>query len=645
MSEDYRPFGSFLRFKECFADSLGHLYRAGEFDVGGIGRTVWLRVLDGPSVPADEVMAAFDRALAISEKIQSANVASRLECVVDDGTPAITTKFEPSQLLSLVFERARIEQFPVPVDNALLILEKISIALMAAGATEIDGERIVHGFLHPGLIFVTNDGEGVVSGFGFGEQLLALIDDPESTDQIHPYFAPEVLQTRSPSSRGDVYSLGAILFQLLTGSALPASIEDRAQAIIDGHLGDEERALPEDIRVVLQRALADRPEDRFSSAPEFKKELDRLLYGGAYSPTTFNLALFMDRLFRAEIEAEDAERAAEQKTDVTPYLAAAVETQPFVEAIEIPSKDVDRRNLWLGLAAAAVVVVASTVGVVKFMDREPKLPPPPPTPTSAEIAAQREAQDEKMRELAAGLVAEMMAAKEDEIRQELGDRQAKIEELQRRLSESERRAQQGRLTQEEERRQQELQRQIALEEEAQKTREAELEAERLRIEEEGRQQAAAAQSATPEIEEETAVAASLDPTPEATAVAPSPQPTAAPTAAPTRAVAASVTVSRNAFVDPTEVDSLPVVIRKHPVEWPKNVRLSQEILGIVIVQATVNADGKVDEVKVLRADHEGFGIPGAVVEAAKKYRFKPGIKDGVRIKTYATVTETYRFAR
>ena len=60
----------------------------------------------------------------------------------------------------------------------------------------------------------------------------------------------------------------------------------------------DDEAVPNDIRALLTKSLSSRPRERFSSASDFKKELDRLLYGGAYSPTTFNLALFMDRLFR-----------------------------------------------------------------------------------------------------------------------------------------------------------------------------------------------------------------------------------------------------------------------------------------------------------------------------------------------------------
>ena len=76
--------------------------------------------------------------------------------------------------------------------------------------------------------------------------------------------------------------------------------------------------------------------------------------------------------------------------------------------------------------------------------------------------------------------------------------------------------------------------------------------------------------------------------------------------------------------------------------WPGAAQKSRR-QGVIILQATVNADGFVDAVKVLRADDDGFGIPEAAQEAAMGYRFKPGTKAGVKIKTYATITVPYRF--
>jgi len=641
MAEAYSVFASYLRFKEVLSDPLGHLYRAGEFDASGVQRTVWLRVFDRPIIVAADVIAGFDRANAIADAVQSTNVAG-IDCLVDDGTPAIVTDFVTSQPLSRVLDRVAKEQFPIPVDNALLIAEKIAIALSATLTVEIGNERVVHGFLHPSLVFVTNDGEGIVTGFGVAEQLLTLIDDQSSADVIHPYLAPEVIQSRVASRQGDVYSLGAILFHLLTGTTLPTATEDRAAAIAAANFAYEQEAMPDDIRELLQRALARHPEERFRSAADFKKELGRLLYGGGYSPTTFNLALFMDRLFRPEIEAEEADVSRELATDVGPYLAPVLTPASLLESDD-SAHPFRGRGLWLGLGVTGAAAIAAALWLTVF--RGPSTPPPPPTPTAEAIAAERLVQDEKMRVLAEGLVAEMMAQKEEEIRGELVARQAKIDELQQRLIESENRAQQGQLTGEDVRKREELQRQIEAEEEARRQRETELEAERLQAAEDAQQQAMARQTATAAIEAATmaaAIAASTPTRPPAPTPAPTAIPTEAPTPRPSAVVEPGPAVEENSLVDPTEVDSPPAVIKKSNVAWSRAAILSRR-KGVVVVQATVNAKGLVDDVEVLRADHEGFGIPQAVMDAVMKYRFKPGSKNGVSVKTYFSIVARYDF--
>jgi TonB family protein len=103
-------------------------------------------------------------------------------------------------------------------------------------------------------------------------------------------------------------------------------------------------------------------------------------------------------------------------------------------------------------------------------------------------------------------------------------------------------------------------------------------------------------------------------------------------------------VHTNDFVDPAEVDTSPVLTDEVPVVWPRSATTSR-YQGVVIMRALVNADGLAEEVSVLRCDHEGYGISQAAVAAALKYRFRPGEKNGVKIKTYATVTKRYNFVR
>ncbi len=629
MSLAYQTFGSHILFKEILDDALGHLYRAAEFDKSGIKRSVFVRVFDGPSVPKGEILAEFEKAGRIGEVLHAANVAANPSFFEANEKPAVAFDFVPSHPLSRVFEKVHEEGFPVPVDNALLISEKLALALSAGLAVDAGGRSLVHGFLHPGLIMVTNDGEGIVSGFGVADQLLSLIDDAGVADSVYPFIAPEVLVTRSASKRADVYSLGAILFQLLTGKPVATMQEEREGMLDRAELAYDERPIPDDIKSLLSKALAARPEERFSSAADFKKELDKLLYGGAYSPTTFNLALFMDRLFRSEIEDEEKQRQHEAAVDHTEYLAPAPEPTPeVVEVAPIPQTKGGggpNKGVLIGIAAVVIVIAAILFFVLGGKTDEPVVVQATPTPTQEELDA-KAAEEEA---LLVALIETRMAEREAEYRAKMEESQRKVEELQTRLQKS---SSSSGMSNEEKQKRLELKRQLAAEQEAIRVREAEAEAAR-------QQELVKAQSATATAVAVAAEAAAAVPTaaPAEPTQAPVDQPPAKPTASPNELV-----ITENMFVEPSQVDSMPVMIKDEKVDWTR-LALRSNKKGMVIVQATVNASGKVENVTVLRADEDGFDIPESVIEAVKLYRFKPASKNGVKVKSYATVTKRFNF--
>lgn len=638
MPEKYPTLGSFILFKNVVEDELGHLYRAGELGKSSLERTAWLRVFDRPAVPKRELIAASENAGTIASLLSASNVAGGSRVFAEDGIPALAWDYRPGQPLSGVLAKARTEGFPVPVDNALLIMEKVALGLTAALAVEVGGRSLVHGFLTPGMVTVTNDGEAVVAGFGLGDALLGVLDDDASRRACAPYLAPEVVVSRVPGKRSDVYSLGAILLELLTGQTLPAAPEERASALAAAVMAFDEGPIPRDIMALLLRSLAQQPEDRFSSAADFKKELDKLLFGGSYSPTTFNLALFMDRLFRAEIEAEEEERAHEQALDVQPYLRPEPEPVVMPEPETASPSRGGGRGLWIGLAA---VVLAAVVAGFFLMQRRaaPPLPAPTPTPTAEQLAAQKAAQQQQVAALVEQQVAQMMAQREDQIRKELLSRQAEISKLQKRLKQVER----GTTSKAEAlRRRQELRRQLAEKKKAQAEQQAALERERQKAQQEAEKkiQPAAAPTAAPTVAVTQATAQVRPSAPEQDAAAAS-QPAAAP---PTSTAAPSPTpgIREGQFMDPTQVDTRPQLLRMEPVVWsPQALRSRRR--GVIIMSATVNARGMVTQVKVLRADDRGFGIPQSAMAAARKYIFKPATKAHVKVTSTATITVPYSF--
>jgi len=661
MAEPYGVFGSCILLKEVFEDDLGHLYRAGTIKGGVMDRTIWLRVLDAPGLAADPIIASFDQARAIGETMAGAQLPTEPLFFETNGVPGLGCDYVAGQPLNSVLLRVRDEAFPLQPDNALLITEKLALALTAGESIEVSGTPLAHGFLHPGLIYLSNDGEVLVTGFGVGEALLGALEDSDSIAGARAYLAPEVLTGRAPSQSADVYSLGAILFHLLTGTALPVNPDDRMAALDAAHMAWDGEGLAGDIRTVLSRAIAPVAENRFASASEFRADLDRLIYGGAYSPTTFNLALFMDRLFRSEIEEDEVALEHEAEIDVQPYITAepeepdisaetdtpGAETEaPEPEAVPLAKEGGSKRVLWSVIGGVAIICL---IAVVFWIGRKvgPQQPPQTPTPTAAEIGARRRAQEDRLRTLTQKMVQEMMAEREEEIRQELIARQTRIEELQRRLQQSERRAARSRAaaTTEAET-QKQLMAEIEKQEEAQRAQQDALDAERQEAISEASKIASvdataigggAALATEPgsATEDSTEVQPAENTQPVKT---PSPAPTSpSPTIEPVEP-----SVEFGDFVSPAQADTLPVVVKSQSLTWPRNAQRSKG-KGVVVVQLTVNAHGGVDEVVVLRADHTDRGIPEAVVDAASGYRYKPGTKDGVAITTHAFVTWRYDF--
>jgi TonB family protein len=617
MSAAYTTFGSFLLLKQRSQDGLGTLWRAGEMERTGFKRIVWLRRFDNPSLERSSLAAETPHVNQVVPGFRATNVVRNSVCGTEGRTFYLAWDYQPAQPLDQVLSRVVEEQFPVPIDNALLIAEKLAAALTAALAVQYRGEPMVHGFLLPHFVLVGNDGEAGVAGLGLGRALLANLDRSGVRDLAAPYLAPEVLATKTASPAGDVYSLGAIVFHLLCGQPLPADPAARAAALARPELTLAEGPVPADILQVLRRALAETPAQRFGSAAEFKRELEKLLYGGAYSPTTFNLALFMDRLYRTQIEEEDREVQREKTVDVAPFLRPPRDepsaAEPAVEARRAPGR------LPLYAALGAVAVLLGVVGYL-LLGRKSEAP-------VMDAAAQRQ--------IVQQMVQEEVARKEADLLAELQKERERLAEAERQLEESRKASAGGRQRPSTEAQRQVEQQQRAVE--SLRAQQSQTEAQLSSLRQQHAEPAAAAAAAA---------AAGLVPT------APVLAPTAAPEEAPSPAVptpvpatAAPATAApprENQLVDFTEVDTPPQVV----YEQKPTLRIAPGLLrGVttgaqpVILSALVNARGEVEDVKVLRGyPVPRLGIDEECVAAVRQYRYRPATKAGVRVKTWTTVT-------
>jgi TonB family protein len=654
-------FGKLVLLEETESTGLGPEYRAAKLGPAGLEKLVTiLRLKPAISGNAETARSLMDQA-KVAAQLQNPNILRIFGIGKVDQTYYISYEFIEGKSLRAILERCRQEAYPFSVEHALLIASKVCSALEGAQARRLEsGDRYFHGLLNPGSILVSYEGEVRVKGFGYWPSRLreAL---PEET---LTYLAPEQAAGGVGDGRSDVYSLGAVAFEMLTGQS-PAG-EDLAARIPAAKLqspSGEDDSLTPPLVEILQRALGAEPSRRYSEVQEMRKAIDALLFSGDFTPTTFNLAFFMHSLYRDDIEQEaktvkeDREAnylefvAEEAKAGARPPEPAAarpesveskepaapqVEANPYPEPVSAPppaapaplesipghspkeaaagftfhKKGGKQSQTPLLVGAAAILLIA---GVGYYLLSRTTTPPPvlaPPTLSAEALAAEKrvkELEDKLAAIEAERVAAEAKAAEEAKKKMEA---QAKARgqavdpaALQQVQDDARRQAKA-----EQEAKQKEELRNLAEQRKAEEVRLAE---EKRKAEELARaEQARAAEQAPP-----------------ATAPPAPPEPTPAPPA-PTRP-GTLVNLS-----DPGVI--APVVEKTPPLQYPP-IALRQRVEGTVELNVFVDERGNVSDAQVVQAAGGKAGLNEAAVENVKRRHYRPATKDGVPVKVWMSV--------
>ena len=303
-----RPFGSYLLTAALGEDALGRQFRARRN--GESPGFVRLRILDAPELSGDALLDAIEESGEIHGFLKNPAVARGVDMDAVDGVPYVASNEANGRTLTDLHLKCRALGHRVPIEHALLIAEKVATALDHAYNTTIDGDRTLHGLVWPGLVAISDDGEIRLAGFGLATGVLPAIARPRLASEVGPYIAAEERRSGTVGRNSDVYSVGVLLLELLTGHPPPAD----PLALVKGTAPGGPPPLQPEILSLLRMTLAP-AESRYQSSGDLRRELGKLLFSGPYSPSTFNLAYFLNDQFREEIESETRARKREAALD------------------------------------------------------------------------------------------------------------------------------------------------------------------------------------------------------------------------------------------------------------------------------------------------------------------------------------------
>jgi eukaryotic-like serine/threonine-protein kinase len=277
LSAEVRSFGGrYHVIERVGVGGMAEVYRARD---ELLGREVAVKVLSERFSRDQAFVERFRREAQSAANLNHPNIVSLFDFGADGDTYYIVMEFIDGRPLSDIIKA----EGPLMPERSAEIAADVARALSRAHAA-----GLVHRDIKPGNIMITSQGQTKVTDFGIARALSpdgdATVTQTGMVIGTASYLSPEQAQGNPIDQRTDVYSLGCVLYEMLTSRA-PFSGETPL-AIAYKHVRENpsapssvNRDSPAALDSVVLKAMAKNPDNRYSSANEMAEDLDRFLGG------------------------------------------------------------------------------------------------------------------------------------------------------------------------------------------------------------------------------------------------------------------------------------------------------------------------------------------------------------------------------
>ena len=315
-------FGRYQLLQKIGAGGMAEVFKARMSGEHGFEKIVAIkRIVPHMATNADFVTMFVDEA-KLAAQLNHNNITHIYDLGKVDAWHYIAMEYVEGKDLRTLLKLAKERGFPLPAELALFIASKIANALdyahrrLAPDGSELN---LVHRDVSPQNILISDEGDIKLCDFGIAKAASKVSTTISGALKGKlQYMSPEQAWGKRLDRRSDIFSLGSVLYEMLTGAPLFEGDTDMSvlESVREGEVAmpsSRGAEVPKRVDQIVLKALAKNPQERYQNASEFEKDLHAVLYTFQPSPGPADLAIYMHRLREAPQASDDEIDAAFDK--------------------------------------------------------------------------------------------------------------------------------------------------------------------------------------------------------------------------------------------------------------------------------------------------------------------------------------------
>jgi serine/threonine-protein kinase len=347
-------FGEYELIRKLATGGMADVWLAKQHGASGFSKTMVIKMIREKLSTDDDFVRLFIDEARIAVELMHPNIVQVYDLNSINKQYYMAMEYVDGLDLARLITRGRqIEPFPIHL--GLLIINNILQALQCAHTKkDFNGQplNISHCDISPQNILISHAGEVKLTDFGISRAAFQSKKLQQAVRGKYAYMSPEQIAGKSLDATTDLFSLGIVLYELLSGRRLFKGKDkqetlNRVRAAKVPDIALYRPDSPKGLQALLQRALAPKVKNRLQSATQFLEELNVIMMSNNFRASNLDLAEYVSRIVKRDTPKQASSPVASGAVPTT-VVVLAIEAAPPLVTLANPKQTVESlTNDWV----------------------------------------------------------------------------------------------------------------------------------------------------------------------------------------------------------------------------------------------------------------------------------------------------------